>query len=404
MKKAIFKLILRKNRKNIDGSNSIYIYFKERGSKREQLFSTHFRCNFNDWSQKDQEYRPGVKDSHILNKSLNTLKKACTAIIENNYTLNKHLTFEKFIKELDYKDQPCDNVIDYIDTVIERKRAKVKPQSLKGYSQLKNKLEMMIPSGKLYFHELDNNFLLRFDRYIRANGNNHNTACRKHKSLRAVITHALDDELIIINPYAKFKIGTIKGNKQFLTEIELKKLCVTYQSGTLMKPQQNALRMFLFMCFTGLRISDLLNLKLNNITEDTDGHGNVYKKIEILQEKTNEKAGIPLLQDAINILHLGGSGNRGENNGPLFDEFRNGQNINYRLKQIAKATGINKTLTNHIARHTFATYLLNNGVDLNTVSKLLGHTDIKTTEIYAKLLDKHKVEEMKKISGIFDKM
>lgn len=401
MKKAIFKLTLRKNRKNIDGSNSIYIYFKERGSKREQLLSTHFKCNFNDWSQKDQEYRATVKDSYTLNKSLNALKKSCNAIIENFYTDNKQLTFDKFKKELEFKDQPCNNVIDYIDTVIERKKGTIQPQSIKSYSQLKNKLGLMYPGEELYFYDIDYNFLLRFDKYLREHNNNNNTVCRKHKTLQVIINHALKDNLLKSDPYRQFSKGTIKGERIPLNDLELKKLYEVYKKGILTAPQQKALKLFLFMCLTGLRISDLLNLKHKDITLDTDGSGTVSQIININQIKTSTRAKIPLIQKALDLLRTD-EADQVDPSDYVFTEYRNGQNINYRLKDVAKAAGIDKNLTNHIARHTFATYCLNKGIDLNTVSKLLGHTDIKTTQIYAKLNDQYKIKEMQKINGMFD--
>lgn len=400
MKKAIFKLKLRTDHKNIDGSNSICIYFKERGDQRGRIISTHFKCKPSDWSLKDQEYKQNIIDCYNLNKQLNSLKKTCNTIIDNYFTSNKALTYPKFKQELYFKDQPTENVFDYIQTVIQRKKGRLKASSLRNYDLFYNKLLLMIPGRDLYFYDIDLNFIQRLDKYLLDNHNNKNTACRKHKTFQVIINHALKDGLLKNDPYQFFNKGTIKGTRHFLTEIEFAKLREIYKAQTLPEPEQNALRMFLFMCMTGLRISDLLNLKYNNIITDLDSFGNKSQMIDISQIKTENQNSIPLLPGALEILNFYNS-----NPAPgeyIFKEYRNPQNINYRLKYIAKKTGIRKNLTNHIARHTFATIALNKGMDIYTVSKILGHTDLKTTMIYAKLLNSSKIDEMQKIKGIFD--
>lgn len=399
MKKAIFKLKLRTDHENIDGSSSICIYFKGRGSQRNRIISTHFKCKDSDWSLKDQEYKQNVKDSFHLNKQLNAIKKACNTIIDNYFTSNKLLTFQKFKQELYFKDQPTDNVFDYIQTVIQRKKPRLKASSLRNYDLFYNKLLLMVPDRELYFHEIDLNFIQRLDKYLLDHKNNKNTTCRKHKTFQVIINHALKDGLLKSDPYQFFNKGTIKGTRHFLTEIEFKKLRELYNSKTLPDPEQNALRMFMFMSMTGLRISDLLNLRHSNIISELDGSGNVSKMIDISQIKTGNQNTVPLSQGALDILSFCNSNSaQGEY---IFKEYRNPQNINYRLKFIAKKAGIKKNLTNHIARHTFATIALNKGMKFETVSKILGHTDLKTTSIYAKLLNSTKIDEMQKLNDIF---
>lgn len=398
MKKAIFSLKLRKDRKNIDGSQTICIYFRERGHT-PRFLTTNFKCQQDDWSQKEQEYRQSVKNNYNLNRLLNALKKTCNTIIDNYYLANKPLSLAQFKKELAFNDQPCNNVFDYIQTVIHRKKGTIKTSSLKNYDQLYNKLALMYPKKDLLFSNVDYNFILRLDKYLHEHNNNKNTTCRKHKTFQVVINHALKDGLLKSNPYQFFNKGTIKGERKPLTEIEYKKLSDIYKSGDLTTPEKNALRMFLFMCMTSLRISDLLNLKYCNIVTDTDRSGNPVQLIDISQIKTGHNNSIPLFPSALELIKT--SQDQPEPGEYIFKEYRNCQNVNYRLKDIAKKTGITKNLTNHVGRHTFATIALNNGMDIYTVSKILGHTDIKTTQIYTKLTTMHGIEEMQKISSCF---
>jgi integrase len=396
MKKAIFKLKLRKDRKNIDGTYSVCIYFRERG-KTPRLISTHLKCHPTDWSQKEQAYKQSSENSYILNNQINAVKKTCNTIVENCYIENKHLTLVKFKQELNFNDQPTNNVFDYITTVISRKKGTIKPESLKSYTQLKNKLELMYPAKDLYFTDINHNFLTRFEKYLLEHNNNKNTVCRKHKTLQVVINHALKDDLIKKDPYQFFPKNSIVGERKPITETELKTLIELYKKETLSEPYQKALKMFLFMCLTGLRISDLLNLKYKNIITDTDKDGNAIKLLDVSQIKTQSQTTIPILFNLLDkFIDPDGKGDEF-----ICREFQNGQNINFRLRTIRKKAEITKKLTNHVARHSFATLAINNGVDIYTVSRILGHKSIKTTEIYVKLSNRHKIEEMQKIKNLF---
>ena len=397
MKKAIFKLKLRKDRKNIDGTNSVCIYFRERG-KTPRLISTHLTCHPTNWSQKEQAFKQSSENSYILNNQINAVKKTCNTIVENSFIENKPLTLAKFKQELNFNDQPTNNVFDYITTVISRKEGTIKPASLKSYTQLKNKLELMYPAKDLFLSDIDFNFLTRFEKYLLEHNNNKNTTCRKHKTLQVIINHALKDDLIKKDPYRFFKKNIIKGERKPLTEIDLKKLISIYEKRSLPDPEQKALKMFLFMSLSSLRISDLLKLKYKNIITDFDSNGNIVRLIDISQIKTQTQTTIPVLFNFFEKL----INPDGLPEDFICREFKNGQSINKRLKEIAKKHEINTNLTCHVARHTFATIAVNNGVSIYTVSKILGHTNITTTMIYLNLTNKFKIDEMGKIKDIFD--
>ena len=156
---------------------------------------------------------------------------------------------------------------------------------------------------------------------------------------------------------------------------------------------------YLFSCFTGLAYIDVKKLKKDNISIGIDGN----KWIFTHRQKTDTASKIPLLPIAEEIIENYANHPQCLNEGKLLPILSN-QRMNSYLKEIADVCGINKDLTFHTARHTFATTVtLSNGVPIETVSKMLGHTNIKTTQHYAKILDKkvsHDMEQLKQVLSL----
>lgn len=145
-------------------------------------------------------------------------------------------------------------------------------------------------------------------------------------------------------------------------------------------PHEGVKRAFLFSCFCGLRYSDVVTLRWQNIRTASDGR----LQVEIIQTKTQEPVYLPLSDNAVGELPP-----RGKPGDRLF-ALPTRTYLGKVLKKWVAAAGIDKPVTFHVARHTYATLLLTFGADLYTVSKLLGHTDVKTTQIYAKVVDEKK--------------
>lgn len=140
---------------------------------------------------------------------------------------------------------------------------------------------------------------------------------------------------------------------------------------------------FVFCCYTGLSYADVKKLKRNEIGIGMDGGQWIFAS----RQKTDTSSRIPLLPVALEILYRYHEHPQCENQGLLLPVLSN-QKMNAYLKEIADLSGVSKHLTFHLARHTFATTVtLSNNVPIETVSKMLGHTNIKTTQHYAKILD-----------------
>ena len=148
--------------------------------------------------------------------------------------------------------------------------------------------------------------------------------------------------------------------------------------------------LFVFSCYTGLAYTDLMQLRPSNLIIGIDGK----YWIKTLRQKTDIPVNVPLLPKAMELLKKYQQHPKAVVKGTLFPVISN-QKLNSYLKEIADLVGINKDLTFHLARHTFATTVtLSNGVPIETVSKMLGHTKITTTQIYAKVIEKKVGEDM----------
>lgn len=178
-----------------------------------------------------------------------------------------------------------------------------------------------------------------------------------------------------------------KSKREFLTIAEVKAFESVPCKNDLVK------RAFLFSCFVGLRLSDVQSLRWSQILDNGR-----YKYVHVIQKKTNNAASIPLSNKACSFIDFENKTSEYVFHG-LATTVRS--DISYQLSLLSKKAGINKHVTFHTSRHTFAVMMLTLGTDIYTVSKLLGHTDIKTTQIYADIVDSKKNEAISKIDEAF---
>jgi len=190
------------------------------------------------------------------------------------------------------------------------------------------------------------------------------------------------EELIERNPYRRFKLKNERTTRSFLSSEELGKLAaLELELGTALDRVRD---IFLFSVYTGLRYSDAIKLTLSNVTEHS---GSAWLKL--VQEKTGDVVNIPLLSEAARIVAKYASAGHREIKGLLLPPISN-QKLNKHLHELAARASLGRSLTHHVARHTFATTItLANDVPIEVVSKLLGHRDLATTQIYAKITTDH---------------
>jgi site-specific recombinase XerD len=253
---------------------------------------------------------------------------------------------------------------------------------------LKNFLEWKYNLNDIPIDKIDYAFIMDFDFYLRTQRKCKNNSSVKYvKNFRKIFNVCLDNEWVTLDPFKKYKTKTIIVDREYLTELEIHNI----QTKKITIPRLDLVRdIFLFSCFTGLAYIDVQQLTTDNISIGIDGDKWIFKN----RQKTDTTSKIPLLPFAQEVINKYASHPVCLNENRLLPILSN-QKMNAYLKEIADVCEINKELTFHIARHTFATTVtLTNGVPMETVSKMLGHTNLKTTQHYAKILDKKISEDM----------
>lgn len=239
----------------------------------------------------------------------------------------------------------------------------------------------------LDFKDITYTFLKDFEVYLREKGNGINTVAKHLRQLRTLVNEAINQGYIHADayPFRKYKIKQEKGRHEFLTPDELKKLENLEIND---RKLRHVLDAFLFCCYVGLRFSDFCQLIPANFIRV-----NGKKWLHFKSVKTGIELRLPLhllfegkalsIMDKYDITEFANLGSNSETN-----------------KVLAVITGmarIKKHVTYHTARHTCATLLIHQGVPITTVQRLLGHTSVKTTEVYSEILSSTIVRDLKAV-------
>lgn len=295
------------------------------------------------------------------------------------------------------------NLIDYLENIGKQSAE----QGSKNYARtvLNTVRALKLFRGDyIAFRDVDKEFLSEFTDYLRqmpkaskygvlkTGGRlSANSVVSYYGTLRTAINRAYKEGIIIVNPTKEFdfasKVRQEPSRREYLTIDELKTLINTECRHEIVK------RAFLFSCLCGLRVSDIRKLRWCDLQRRG---GRV--RIEITMQKTKEPLYLPISDEALKWLPERGEANDSDFIFPLTHEGT----VNDTLQHWAKVAGITKHISFHVARHTHATMMLTLGADLYTVSKLLGHKNIATTQIYAKIVDKKKEEAIGLIPNLTD--
>lgn len=216
-----------------------------------------------------------------------------------------------------------------------------------------------------------------------------NTLIRYMKALKKITNRCLANDWIHKDPFAGIRFREDPTNPEFLTLEEVDRI---YNCNPGSKRLEVIRDMFLMSAFTGLAFTDVSQLTEDHIVTDNDGN----KWIRKPRQKTKQMSNIPLLDIPLAIIEKYQGNKKAAKKGVLLPIPCN-QVMNRYLKEIATICKINKHLTMHTARHTYATICLSQGVSLKNVSKMLGHASVKMTERYARVLDSSILRDMNAI-------
>ena len=261
-----------------------------------------------------------------------------------------------------------------------------RPNTKENLLSTVTQLEQFRPG--LDFADLTYTMLKDFESWLREQGKGVNTVAKHLRQLRTLCNEAINDGYMPADayPFRKFKIRQEKGKHEFLTPDELRRLeSVVLADGR----HRHVLDAFLFCCYTGLRYSDFIALKTSNLVLI-----NRKKWLCIKMQKTNIEIKLPL------TLLFEGKSLEIIDRYPSIEELStipSNCETNRLLSEIGKLSGVKKHFTYHTARHTCATLLVHQGVPITTVQKVLGHTSVKTTQIYSEVLSDTIVRDLKSI-------
>jgi len=258
-------------------------------------------------------------------------------------------------------------------------------------------LKERLRTSDIFLSHLKYKFITDFEFFLRKHvpddhhkpmGNN--TVMKHIERLRKMINLAVRMEWMERDPFAAYQQKFQKVEREFLSKEEL--ALVEFKDLKIARLQW-VRDLFIFSCYTGLAYIDVMRLTPKNITTGVDGELWLVTK----RKKTTNQVLVPLLPKPVEIINRYTGHPRSQTDGTLFPNISN-QKLNSYLKEIADLCNINKNLTFHLARHTFATTItLTNGVPIESVSKMLGHSAISTTQIYAKVIEKKLSDDMRNL-------
>lgn len=345
-----------------DGKLSLYLDIYESGKRYKENLKLYLL------PETDKTAKAKNKQTMLI---ANTIKAERLLDLQNN-----RFSFEK-------KKNTKVFLIDFLEEISQEYRIKKSMQYHYTSRSVIMHIKKYIKGKNVYINNVDKKFVMGFIRYLELTHTYRGVPLGKesiytyYMNLCIALNKAVKRELLEKNPCdlipSEDKPTKGESTREYLTLEEVRKLSETECKYPMVK------KCFLLSCFTGLRYSDIVSLTWKDIKQIEEG---VFQ-IQVIQQKTKQIVSIPLSENAMQWLPNRGNASEEDK---LFKMPERSVGYDF-LHRWAKAAGIKKNVTFHVARHTYATLLLYYGADLYTVSKLLGHKNVKTTQIYAKVMD-----------------
>ncbi len=385
---------LRKSKVNAQAQMPIYQRITINGQRFD--VSTGLFVEENKWSSEASKMKGNSEEARLINGRLDMMRAIVYETEKKLFMNQVEITFESFKNEYQGKKERARMLI----PIFQEHNRKIKelvgqeyaPGTLERYeTSLKHTKAFLLWKYNLTdinIEKIDHAFIMEYEFYLRSERKcANNTAVKYIKNFHKIINQCLANGWLNKDPFFNYKAKIKEVVRDFLSEAEIEQMI----NKEFVSERLELVRdIFVFSCFTGLAYIDVKQLTLDNIALGIDGDKWIFKN----RQKTDTASKIPLLPMAQEIINKYAEHPVCKNEKRLLPILTN-QKMNAYLKEIADVCEIKKELTFHIARHTFATTVtLSNGVPLETVSKMLGHTSLKTTQHYAKILDKKISEDM----------
>ncbi len=391
----------RESKTNATGQMPIYIRLTVDGERME--FSSKKYIHKSKWSPDQLKMKGHTDEARSINSYLDMMRSKVLNAEMDLIHKEEAVSLEKVQNILRgiYKNHRT------IVEVFEDHNSKMKELVGKKYSRgtlqrfevtlnhIKNFLEWKYGMSDLKLIELNFAMIMELEFYLRSVKNcANNTTVKYIRNFRKIIKICTNNDWLEKDPFSKYEGKVIEIDKEYLTEVEIQSI---YSKKLINARLEQVRDIFIFCCFTGLAYIDVQQLRKDHIGIGIDGNKWIFKN----RQKTDTRSKIPLLPIAEIIVDKYADHPKCINEDRILPVLSN-QKMNSYLKEIGDVCGIQKEITFHMARHTFATSVtLTNGVPIESVSKMLGHKNIRTTQHYAKILDKKVSDDMQQLRDKF---
>ncbi|MDF1865652.1 MAG: site-specific integrase [Saprospiraceae bacterium] len=397
---ASVKIILKESKIKADGTSPLYLQLIH--NKKSTEVSLKKSIPSKHWNKEKQKIRSSYPNYSPLNIAIHNEKRRYEKIIADKLARMESFSAKDIVaigKGKQTLEKERGSFTEYLKNFIAKNPNNLSYNTLKNYKSTQSRLSSF--QGNITYGDLDRKWILKFEKFLKESGNRVNTIHSHMKVVKKMVGICLQNNLMDKNPFSGYKLKTEEGDRDYLNKEELKGLAAL--TG-LAKTYELVRDVFLFSCYTGLRYGDIVTLSKDSIRKEKDNDGKIIYKLFIKMQKTNELLTLKLSKVPISLIKkYGHQANNNlifpvlkptinlENDKELKDEIsRKNAYHNKVIKLLCEKAAIDKKISMHCGRHTFATLSLDLGIPLVTVSKLLGHKNIRETQIYAKILDRNK--------------
>lgn len=385
MEKVIYNLVFNR-KKQLNEVGKALVQVEAYYCKKKKYFSTKVYIQPSQWDNKRKIIK-NHPNMDALNRKIQSFISDLERIELESWQNGKDFNLNDLKSEKKKED-----IVSFISFYKKEVNVATLKDSTKS-NHLSTLSLLLLYNKHLTFDDFTFDFLCNFENFLLSKGYHKNTIAKHMKHLKRYVNLAINKDLFDLQkyPFRKYKIKYSETHRGHLTPDELKRL-EQVNLDSLHIRYQRSLDAFLFSCYTGLRFSDVIRIKTENILYINNKTWLVYSSV-----KTNTEVKLPLFLlfegKTLPILKK-----YSKSSDVLFD-LPDNSNVNKQLIKICTLAGINKKVSFHTARHTNATLLLYDGANITTVQKLLGHKSVKTTQIYSNIMDMtivRDLENMKK--------
>lgn len=366
----------KRNYVNKDGKSLIYLVVSS-GKKRERINMDIF-VDAKKWDDKAQRLKEVTPHDCDMNLILDSVEKKITSI-KIVYRLSEMLLTPKLLRKELMEGMERVNFVSYFEKSIKNDESFLRAGTYRRYISVMEKMKKW--RSEIFFNQIDYKLIDDYRRYMKGLGNKQTTINSNIKVIKTYLRAAKKDGIKIKIDIEQIHTGTTRGNRTSLNPEELKKLVNQYFNSYNTPGRKLVLGYFLFSCFTGLRLSDVMALERKDIKGE----------LSFVSVKTQKDQIISLNNKAVEII---------KHCEDLFVVKPHPNTLNKELRTIAVYLGLSKNISFHVARHTFATTFLRMGGKVEKLQVLLGHSKIETTMIYVHIL----AEEANKEVFLLDKL